>query len=61
MICLALGMAGAGASSKDALRFRFKRLPDGNAVFPGAIGPGHGDGEADVQGPEREDGCSQGG
>jgi len=29
----AMGTAGAGASSEDALRFRFKRMPDGNAVL----------------------------
>jgi hypothetical protein len=28
----ALGTAGAGASAKGALKFRFKRLPDGDAV-----------------------------
>jgi len=35
----AMGTAGAGASSPDALKFRFKRLPNGNAdltvVLPG--------------------------
>jgi len=35
----AIGTAGAGASSPDALKFRFKRLPNGNAdltvVLPG--------------------------
>ena len=29
----AMGTAGAGASSPDALKFRFKRLPNGNAVL----------------------------
>ncbi|MDA8434278.1 MAG: hypothetical protein M0Z60_15140 [Nitrospiraceae bacterium] len=29
----AMGAAGAGASSKDALRFRFERKPGGNAVL----------------------------
>jgi hypothetical protein len=29
----AIGTAGAGASSPDALKFRFKRLPNGNAVL----------------------------
>ncbi len=28
----AMGTAGAGASSEDALRFRFRRMPDGNSV-----------------------------
>jgi hypothetical protein len=29
----AMGTAGAGASSQDALKFRFNRKPDGNAVL----------------------------
>jgi hypothetical protein len=29
----ALGTAGAGASSRDALKFRFNRVPNGNAVL----------------------------
>jgi hypothetical protein len=35
----ALGTAGAGASSKDALKFRFKRLPNGNAVLTIVLPP----------------------
>ncbi|HET6513674.1 MAG TPA: hypothetical protein VFG09_00800 [Thermodesulfovibrionales bacterium] len=29
----AMGTAGAGASSKDALKFRFSRMPNGNALL----------------------------
>jgi len=29
----AMGMAAAGASSKEAVQFRFKRMPNGNAVL----------------------------
>jgi hypothetical protein len=35
----ALGAAGAGASSKDALKFHFKRLPNGNAVLTVVLPP----------------------
>lgn len=35
----ALGAADAGASSKDALKFRFKRLPNGNALLTVVLPP----------------------
>jgi outer membrane murein-binding lipoprotein Lpp len=35
----ALGTSGAGASSKDALKFRFNRLPNGNAVLTIVLPP----------------------
>lgn len=35
----ALGAAGAGASSQDALKFRFNRLPNGNAVLTVVLPP----------------------
>jgi hypothetical protein len=35
----AMGTAGAGASSQDALKFRFKRNPNGNAVLTVVFAP----------------------
>jgi hypothetical protein len=35
----AFGTAGAGASAKDALKFRFKRLPNGNVVVTIVLPP----------------------
>jgi hypothetical protein len=35
----AFGAAGAGASSQDALKFRFQRLPNGNAVLTVVLPP----------------------
>jgi hypothetical protein len=35
----AMGSAGAGASSEDALKFHFKRKPDGNAVLTVTLPP----------------------
>ncbi len=35
----ALGAAGAGASSEDALKFRFSRLPNGNALLKVILPP----------------------
>jgi hypothetical protein len=34
-----LGAAGAGASSQDALKFRFNRLPNGNAILTVVLPP----------------------
>ncbi len=46
----ALGTAGAGASSKDALKFRFKRLPNGNALVTIVLPP------PEPEAPKREAG-----